>query len=155
MSIFQHVWFTAQEVLSLKKYIIPLYWCQRNFETENFIKDLQELPWSVLDSYDDPDNALDMWTSMIESIVDEHLPWQEKRVKHLKESEWMNEVVIHAINTRDKFVKSKDFDKYQTWRNKVVSLIRHSKMDYNITVIDQNKTCSKQFWKYVEESDPK
>ncbi len=45
------------------------YWCQKNFELENFIKDLQELPWSVLDSYDDPDDALGMLTSLILSIV--------------------------------------------------------------------------------------
>ncbi len=65
------------------------YRCQKNFEPENFIKDLRELPWSVLDSYDDTEDALDIWTSLIESIVNEHLPWREKRVKHVKQPEWI------------------------------------------------------------------
>ncbi len=66
----------------------------------------------------------------------------------------MNEEIIHLINTRDKFVKSEDFHNYKIWRNKVVYLIRNSKRDYYITLIDQNKTCGKQFWKYMEKLDP-
>ncbi len=28
--------------------------------------------------YDDPEDALDLWMSMIEGIIDEHAPWREK-----------------------------------------------------------------------------
>lgn len=105
--------------------------------------------------FTDPDDALDLWTSMVEGIINEHAPWREKRVKHPKQPEWMTSEILEAIITRDKYIKAKDHVNHRIWRNNVVSLIRKAKRDYYVNLIEQNKHDSKKFWKYMQEIDPK
>lgn len=127
----------------------------KNFDMDKFSKDTEALPWMVLDTFDDPDDTLDMFLSMLEGVIDEHAPWREKRVKLEKQPDWMSEDILNAINTRDKYVKVKDFENYKIWRNNVVSLIRNAKRDYYINLIECSKSDSRQFWQYIREIDPK
>ncbi len=47
-------------------------------------EDLESLPLSVLDTFDDPDEALNMLVSLKESVIDKHLPLRQKRIKTQK-----------------------------------------------------------------------
>ncbi len=95
-----------------------------------------------------------MWLNLVESIVNQHLPWKEKWVKYDRQQEWMTDHILQAISTRDKYVKDKDFENYKLWQNKVVSLIRNSKREYYIHMIEQSKGDSKRFWAYINKLNP-
>ncbi len=56
---------------------------------------------------------------------------------------------------RDKYTETKDFENWKIWRNKVVSMLRDSKWDYYITLIELHKWDSKAFFKYISKFDPK
>ncbi len=103
------------------------YRCQKHFDSDTFIEDLEVLPWSVLDIYDDLDDALDMWSYLVESTVSQYLIWKKKWANYNKQPEWKTDNILEAISTRGKYVKDKDFDNYKLWQNKVISLIRNSK----------------------------
>ncbi len=45
------------------------YRCQKNLEPDTFIKDLDNLPQSVLDAFNEPADTFDMWTSLLEGII--------------------------------------------------------------------------------------
>ncbi len=59
----------------------------KQFDPDTFIKDLEVFPWSVLDMYDDLDDALDMWLNLVENTVNQHLPWKKQWVKYDKQPE--------------------------------------------------------------------
>ncbi len=43
----------------------------------------QEQVNRLLDLFDDVDDALDMFVSLLEDVLNGHIPWREKRVKRL------------------------------------------------------------------------
>ncbi len=63
--------------------------------------------------FDDPDEALDMWMSLFENVINEHLAWRESQ-------EWWYEEINDATNIRNKFKEENDDDNYKMWRNKVI-----------------------------------
>ncbi len=48
-----------------------------------------------------------MLISLMESVIEKHSPFRQKRVKRQKQPEWMSENILEAIDTTDKFVKVK------------------------------------------------
>ncbi len=70
--------------------------------------------------YDDPDDALDMWLSLVESTVNHQLSWKDKCVKYGKQPQWMTDNMLQVISTRDIYVKDNDFENYKLSWNKVV-----------------------------------
>ncbi len=126
------------------------YRCTKDLDPEKLTAVLEKLHWSILDIFDDPDEALYMWMSLYENVINEHLPWRERHVKREKQPEWWCEEINDATNIRDKYKEENDDGNYKMWWNKVISLIRKAKRDHYIALID---TC-RQFFQYVEELDP-
>ncbi len=53
----------------------------RNYKNIDLIKfndDLNKVPWSIFDTFDDVNDALDMIISLLQNVIDEHIPWHEK-----------------------------------------------------------------------------
>ena len=75
----------------------------------------------------------DIWTMRLEPklcTLCEFFLWKERRVKREKQPDWMTHEIHEAMDTRDNYAKSKDFDNWKLWRNKVTSMIRKSKREY-------------------------
>ncbi len=54
----------------------------KNLDTKTLIEDLEKIPWSILDLLDDEDDAIDIFVSLFEDVLNDHIPWREKRVKN-------------------------------------------------------------------------
>ena len=87
----------------------------KDFDQTKMNDDIEKLPWSVLDTFDDPDDALDTFISLIEGVLNDHIPWREKRVKRVTQPQWMSNDILEAIDTRDKYVRQKDHANYKLW----------------------------------------
>ena len=61
----------------------------KNFDQKKFKEDLAQAPWSIIESFDNPSDALDTWYNIYNSIVDLHVPGCVKRVKSLMLPKWM------------------------------------------------------------------
>ena len=94
----------------------------KHFAKGQFLADLGAQPWSVLDMYSDPNDALDFFNRTFESTVDLHAPEQTKRVKHLLQPSWFNENISEASKNRDYFKKINDIENYKLWHNRAKSL---------------------------------
>ena len=46
----------------------------KSFDSTSFLTDLDNLPWSILDSYDNVDDLVDTWYRLFHSVVNLHLP---------------------------------------------------------------------------------
>ena len=72
----------------------------------NLINDLNELSWSVLDTFENnPDEMLSMWITLVFSIVDQHASVKSLRVKSLKKPSWLSDEILNAIKEREELKK--------------------------------------------------
>ena len=94
---------------------------KRSNET-NFLYDLENQPWSVIDIFDDASDALDFFTSIFN-----HALKKQRCVKRQKQPNWVTNDILQARKMRDQYKKSSNTQQYKIWRNKVKSLIKKSK----------------------------
>ena len=84
------------------------YWSYKSFDEAEFIKDLQSVPWSVIERFDNPDDIFDTWNTISIGVVDKHAPLKEKRVKYSVQLEWMTVEILENIVLRDRCISTGD-----------------------------------------------
>lgn len=99
----------------------------KKFEETKFIEDLQAIPWDVDNIFEDVDDALETWYSLLFEVIDKPIPLKHHRVKRKNQPTWLTTEIIEGIKVRDRFKALGNQEQYKVWRNKVVSLIKQSK----------------------------
>ena len=127
------------------------YRSMSHFETSAFLTDLEAQPWSTLDIFDNPNDALDFFMQIFETVLDQHAPQRSKRVKRNLQPNWFNEEIAEAGKHRDYFHKRKDMANHRLWRNKTKSLISNSKIQIYSHSIKENKRNPKKLWKHLHD----
>ena len=85
----------------------------RSFNESDFISELEEQPWTVINIFDTASDALDYFITNFNSVLNKHAPKKKRRVKKTKQPNRMNQNIMAARRTRDSIDKSK------IWRNTV------------------------------------
>ena len=75
------------------------------FNETNFLYDLENQPWSVIDIFDNASGALDFFTSIFNSILSNHAPKKQRRVKRQKQPNWVTNDILQARKIRDQYNK--------------------------------------------------
>jgi len=126
----------------------------KNFDMESFNKDIDECPWSVIDVFDNVNDVLSTWHSMLMDILNKHAPMKEKRVKRKWQPGWMTDEIIECMKTRDYHKKKNEDQLYRTWRNKCVNLIRSAKQTYYAQLVENCHGDTRKLWGYMKELSP-
>ena len=84
---------TKPKVISFRSY--------RNFNLEDFNKDLSMVPWQVGEIFDEADDQLFFWDTMAREIIDKHVPVKTMRVRN-HDAPYMNKQWKSAIRTKRK-----------------------------------------------------
>ena len=128
----------------------------RNFNAKDFLEDLQQTPWNVLDTFDDPDDALDYFTKAFLMVAERHAPQVQKRVRHQKQPPWMTDEILSLIQERDELLRKArqsnnilHWQKYKKSRNTVFKTIRDAKKHYFHDAFEGSSS-SKEFWKHLK-----
>ena len=111
--------------------------------------------WSILDTYADPPDALDVWYSLFLDVENLHAPFRNKRVKKKKQFDWISDTTVKAMSQRNHFKSIGDNCNYKHWRNKCVSLIRSAKVEFYRPIIKSGEKDSSVSWKYLRVLAPK
>ena len=53
----------------------------KSFDQNKFISDLNHIPWSIIDNFDDIDDAIFAWSNLFSSVANEHAPIKRRKVK--------------------------------------------------------------------------
>ena len=77
----------------------------KNLDKEALLNDLHSSPWDSAFVFDDLDDVLDALELLLNEAVRRHIPQKQKRVKKLKQPDWMNERIVEAIKQRDQELK--------------------------------------------------
>ena len=123
----------------------------KHFDVEKFLSDLTLQPWSLMDTFDSPDDLLDLFMDLFTTVLNANAPKRTKRVKRVNQPNWMNQAILEAINKRNTYHKNKDILNYKIWRSKVKHLIFDSKRQYYQDQILAGTRNPKQLWNSLHE----
>ena len=139
-----------------KAHFTVTYRALKKLNVNSLIKDLNEVPWTVLDTFDnDPDEMLSTLEALVLDVVDRHDPLKSVRVKSMKKPSWLSDEILTAIKERDRLKKGLKKGGIQRMsfnaaRNKVVRLIEKAKIEAVINEIDNSKLNSAVLWKTLK-----
>ena len=132
---------------------------KKDFIASDFDNDfVEEIPLSLYEIFDDPNDLLDCWYSHFMKILDRHAPLIKRRVRNNKLPGWFNSEVRCFSRKRDfflkQFLKIKNSDTwctYKKWRNRTVHIIKKSKEDYYKNLLTDNVHNPRQLWKILKD----
>ena len=117
----------------------------RSFKSFNEIDFRNCLATSHLEqiiTYNNPNEALNVFYNILNTTLCKHAPIKEKRIKHYTQPEWFNADIKEAMHKRDKLLNQRQFDDYKIMRNKVTAMIKKSKKSFYNNAIKANKNPS-------------
>ena len=68
----------------------------KNLNTDELLQDLQCTPWDAAFVFDDINDVLSSIETMLNDVLDQHIPLKSKRVKRLNQPVWMTKEVLHS-----------------------------------------------------------
>ena len=72
----------------------------KNYFKDAFIKDLRQVPWSIIGSVESFDERVFLWERLFSEIADQHAPLKCKRVKG-STTPWVTSKLIEIKRDRD------------------------------------------------------
>ena len=128
----------------------------KNLNSNKLKRDLLDAPWDSAFVTNNVNDVLQTVETMLNEIVDKHIPFQSKRVKKPSQPAWMTKEIVQSIRQRDDLlVKARKSDNPVDWanysqaKNRTTNLIRKSKRKYFREKIDENKGNSRGIWKVL------
>ena len=73
----------------------------KNFDQDMFLEDLNRCTCDSIKDTNDIDHNLEIWYNLIIGVVDKHLPFKTKRVKRIKQPDWMTHDILECMRQRD------------------------------------------------------
>ena len=126
------------------------YRSMKTFNENEFLDDLSNQPWFLIDIYDNPDDATELFLELFQSVLNKHAPQRKRRVKRLNQPRWMKPEILQAIIIRDHFHKNVDIMNYKIWRQNVKDLIVEAKHQFYNETINLNKRNPKSLWNSLQ-----
>ncbi len=125
----------------------------KRFNSDAFIGDLTQVPFHLVQSIDDPNEALSLWYQMFEDTLNMLAPLRKKRVKRWHQPEWINQDILDSIHLRDLLRKEKQFDEYRRHRNTVKLKIRKARRDFYEKTISTTQGDARKTWQTIRSVD--
>ena len=123
----------------------------KHFDQQEFINDLSQIPWEILDSFDDVSECVQVWNLLFLEVVNKYAPLKQHRVKKGHQPEWLSPEIIDNIKERNKCKLNGDQDGYVFFRNKVSSMIKTAKNNMYRAKIEKGKDDPRTIWKIFKE----
>ena len=128
----------------------------RRFNNNDFIKDLEQAPWSSIEVSNDPDLAWSIFESLFTPICDAHAPFKQVKIPN-NQPQWINDEYlacrIDLVRTRSRAQKSfsdADWLAYRNLRNKTNNLATRLKREFIETSINNAGNDSHKLWKTIK-----
>ena len=131
----------------------------RNYKNVNIVqlkKDLEQVPWNIIELFDDIDDILWCWQSLFKYEISQHVKTRKVKVRS-NNLPWMTGEIRKALNDRYKLLlkarktprNSQEWLNYKRKRNQCTNLIRNTKVNYWKNQFSTSDS-SKSFWKTVK-----
>ena len=122
---------------------------------ENFISDIELIPWSLIEQIGDPIRAWELWKKSFLAVADLHAPFKKKRIRN-STAPWLNPDIKRLMWERDRLkriaIVTNDQTKwaeYKRLKNQVNHTIKACKKDHYHAYFDDNVGKVKATWKGI------
>ena len=120
----------------------------KNYDKGAFVNDLKNVPWNIIDSVEDVDDAVFLWERMFNDVADAHAPIRKKRLKGRK-TPWITPKLLEIRRERDYYLKksrqtnsSYHWGMYRKLRNHVNREEKRLKSEHFCNLINETKSDS-------------
>ena len=132
----------------------------RNLNEQAFCESLSSAPWDCAFTFDDPDDIVYAWYNIFNSIVDQHAPLRQKRVKRKSQPDWFSKILEDVLKKRDKLLyrarqsqSDSDWSAFRKAKNKATNLLRKTKQTYFKNKVAENRNDPRKLWRLIRELD--
>ena len=129
----------------------------KNFDHDEFLEEISQIPWSTIESFDHIDDAWSSSKTLFTDIADKHAPVKTITVRG-RPAPWVTDDFIAMTWERDhlKHIAEKhgdplSWDRYRKHRNRVNRECLKLKKSYFTDKVEQNKSDSTKLWKTLKE----
>ncbi len=129
----------------------------KSYDRDAFLKDLNNVPWHLVYSEDNVDDAVLTWNKLFLDVADSHAPIKRCRVKGVR-SPWMTNAISEGMQNRDyhhrkatKTGSPYNWRMFKIYRNFVNKEMKTSKSNYYIKQIEESKGGASKVWKSINE----
>ena len=133
------------------------YRSYKNYSKANFVKELKEINWEIVENDPDINAAVNKWNALFPKTANHHAPLKQTRLKGVSHP-WMNSQLSKEMHYRDKLYKSaiklntkEQYHLNKKQKNFVNREIRRCKSEYYTKLIDENKQNSSALWKTLNQ----
>ena len=132
----------------------------KNFQTETFRNDLQEINWDHLIDSNDVNGSCKNFIDAFVSVINKHAPYRKitKQEHKLFHKPWITPAIFTSIKHKQRlyyshFLKGDVIKKqyYKTYANKLTHLKELSKRNYFREKISKLKNNAKEMWKTINQ----
>ncbi|XP_028403422.1 uncharacterized protein LOC114526119 [Dendronephthya gigantea] len=108
----------------------------KNFNKNDFLRELNEKPWCEVNSQNNPNCMWDIWKSLLMESIDKHAPIRSRRVGR-KKAPWITNELLKKMHVRNYLKKQAvnfndgvSWEKYKRSRNLTNNAIKYAKQQY-------------------------
>ena len=76
----------------------------KNYRPDQFLADVSQIPWSVLDIFDDPEDKLNAFNLLFNNVLDEHAPIKTVKIRG-RPNPFVTCKIRDLMRTRDQWKK--------------------------------------------------
>lgn len=132
----------------------------KSYEKKAFIKDLEQVPWSIIEGVGDIDDTVFLWEKLFRDCADHHAPIKSRRVKGMP-TPWVSVRLLELRRDRD-FHRRKALSSnsqyhwrmYRKLRNFASREEKSLKSQYYCKLIEDAKNDSSSMWKAIKQTLP-
>ena len=132
----------------------------KNYNKSEFIKDLNQVPWSVVKGVENVDVAVFLWEKLFSEIANEHAPLKIKRAKGSK-TPWVTSKLAEMKRDKDYHLKKArstnstyHWGMYRKLRNYTNHEEKNLKSKYFCQIIEEAKGDSCEMWRAIKQVLP-
>ena len=129
----------------------------KNLNLAELLQSLERIPWDTAFVFEDIDDILNAFESMLNEVLDQHLPWKNRRAKRQNQPPWMDDEIMKLIRQRDNLLEtarrtnlSIDWSLYTRAKCKTSHSIKYAKRCFFQDTIDKNKGNLKGIWRALK-----
>ena len=127
----------------------------KNLDTEMFLSDLEQMPWTDVLTFEDPNDMWTHWKRNFMSCVDNHAPIVSKKIGK-RNSPWISADLKHKMRQRDSLKRDAilsnseiDWQQYKRARNLTNNAIKLAKKNYYTRNFELNSANPRKTWQLI------
>ena len=125
---------------------------------EKFVKALYDVPWDAIFVFNEVDDIVNGWYSLLNEAIDANAPVKRKRIRDDTKPKWLSPAILKLMKKRDHLLRKAkrsnapdDWSALKSAKNKVTNSINTAKKNFSHESFRENENNPKKIWSALKE----